>query len=62
LHIETTPDDGDTIITYAEYTNSDMNADGTLVVQISPLPHRLRIEEVTGEWDVWIEAVNHPAV
>lgn len=60
VHIETTPDDGDTVITASEYTNTDMNSDGTLLDTLDPLPHRLRIEEVAGSWTVWVEAVNHP--
>ena len=62
VHIESTPDDGDAVTTVAEYTNSDMQSDGTLVDHIEPLPHRLRIEEVQGDWTVWVEAVNHPDV
>lgn len=60
LHLESTPNGGETKTTLDEYVNADMQSDGTLVDRIEPLPHQLRIEEVVGSWDVWIEAVNHP--
>lgn len=62
LHLESTPDNGDSVDTVDEYTNADMQSDGTLVDRIEPLPRKLRIEEVTGSWTVYVGEVNHPDV
>lgn len=66
LHLESThvdnPSSSDEIATAEEYTNADMNSDNTFVDELRPIPLRLRIEEVQGDWRAYLGAVNHPAI
>lgn len=66
LHLESThadnPEEPDDVATVEEYVNGDTYKDGTIVDRLEPAPIKLRIEEVSGNWRVFVGSVNHPAI